>query len=38
MLVRLFLTVQMPFASLLTRGDMINFGITSGIGVDNRVW
>jgi hypothetical protein len=38
MLVHLFLTVQYPFASLLTRGDMTNFGITSGLKVDNRVW
>jgi len=38
MLFRLFLTVQMPFASLLTRGDMVNFGITSRAKVGNRVW
>ena len=38
MLVRLFLTVQKPFASLLVEGDMANSGCGSAQGVSNRVW
>jgi hypothetical protein len=38
MLVRLFLTVQLPFASLLNRGDMANLGFKSVTRVDSRVW
>jgi hypothetical protein len=38
MLFHLFLTVHLPFASLLGRGDMVNPAQTSDTKVDNRVW
>lgn len=38
MLFHLFLTVDLPFGSLLARGDMSNLGQTFDAKVDNRVW